>query len=200
MIRIKIEKLKSWVEKWADTPHAMFALCVLAFAESSFFPIPPDVLLIAILLSNNNRAKWWRYATVCTVASVLGGLFGYFIGYAFFEGVGKQIIHFYKLDDLIAIVGQKYEEHAFFAVFAAGFTPIPYKVFTIAAGFFQISVLPFVVASILGRGGRFFLVAILLKYFGSSIKKFIYDYLNILSLIFVILVVLGFVALGTIFK
>lgn len=195
----KIEQLKNWIEHWADTPHAMFALFILAFVESSFFPIPPDVLLIAILIANNNHSKWWQYALICTVGSVLGGLFGYLIGYAFFASVGQQIVDFYKLNDLVAIVGEKYEANAFLAVFIAGFTPIPYKVFTIAAGFFQISIVPFIAASILGRGGRFFLVAFLLKLFGPRVKKFIYEYLNILSLIFVALIVLGFLAVGKVF-
>src|SRR3989344_2801672 len=151
-------KLYDWTLKWSKTKYANLSLFFLAFAESSFFPIPHDVLLIAMTVAN--RFKWWIFATITTAGSVLGGIFGYYIGVAFFETVGKTIIEFYHLQEFVGIVGDKYSENSFLAVFTAAFTPIPYKVFTISGGVFRIPLQDLIIASILGRGGRFFMVAI----------------------------------------
>lgn len=183
-------RLYDWTLKWSKTKYAKLSLFLLAFIESSFFPIPPDVLLIAMTVSN--RFKWWIFASITTVGSVLGGIFGYYIGVAFFETVGKTIINFYHLGDLVEIVGNKYEQNSFLAVFTAAFTPIPYKVFTIAGGVFKISLQDLIIASILGRGGRFFLVAAALRIFGKKISNIIEKYFDILSLIFMTLIIIGF--------
>lgn len=188
-----LRRLKAWVEGYADKPHAEWALFAIAFMESSFFPIPPDVLLIAMAVIV--PAKAFRYALVCTAGSVLGGIFGYFIGWAFFETIGQPILQFYGAMGHYETVRQLYGEHAFWAIFTAAFTPIPYKVFTIAAGTFEISLATLVAASMLGRAGRFFIVAALFYFFGAPIKKFIDKYFEILTVVFLVLLVGGFVVI-----
>ncbi len=188
-----LRKLYDWVVSWGHTKYGTIALFVVAFVESSFFPIPPDVLIICLCVANSNKAFW--YATVSTIGSVLGGLFGYFIGYAFYETVAKTIIAAFHYDAFFEAVGQSFQDNAFLAIFGAGLTPIPYKVFTIAAGFWKIDLITFTVASILGRASRFFLVAGLLYFFGKRISTFIDRYFNILSLAVFVLVVAGFVIL-----
>jgi membrane protein YqaA with SNARE-associated domain len=187
-------RLYDWVLHWADTPYGTPALGVLAFAESSFFPVPPDPLLMALSLSKPRRALF--YAAVCSACSIVGGLFGYFIGYAlwnivgdfFFDNLG--LIGFTR--DNFDVVQEKYEANAFLAIFAAGFTPIPYKVFTVAAGVFSISLGPFFLASVLSRSARFFTVAGLIFLFGPSIKRLIDKYFNLLTILFFVLLVGGF--------
>jgi len=188
-----LRRLKAWVEGYADKPHAEWALFAIAFMESSFFPIPPDVLLIAMAVIVPTKA--FRYALICTTGSVLGGIFGYFIGWAFFETIGQPILQFYGAMGHYETVRQLYSEHAFWAIFTAAFTPIPYKVFTIAAGTFEISLATLVAASLLGRAGRFFIVAALFYFFGAPIKKFIDKYFEILTVIFLVLLVGGFVVI-----
>ena len=186
-------RLKYWVEGYAGKPHAQWALFWIAFAESSFFPIPPDILLIAMAVSV--PAKALRYALICSVGSVLGGLFGYLIGWAFFESAGQPILEFYGAMGHYARVQQLYEQHAFWSILAAAFTPIPYKVFTIAAGAFEIPLTTLASASILGRSGRFFLVAGLFYIFGAPIKKFIDKYFEILTVVFLALLIGGFLVI-----
>ncbi len=188
-----LRRLKAWVEGYAEKPHAQWALFFIAFAESSFFPIPPDVLLIAMAVIVPKKA--FRYAAICSAGSVLGGVFGYFIGWAFFEAAGEPILRLYGAMGQYENVKQLYDEHAFWAILAAGFTPIPYKVFTIAAGAFNVSLATLVIASIIGRSSRFFLVAGLFYFFGAPIKKFIDKYFEILTLIFVVLLIAGFVVI-----
>lgn len=188
-----MRKMYDWVLHWAKTPYGMTALFALAFAESSFFPIPPDVLLIALCLSVPLKA--FRFALVCTIASTLGGMFGYFLGAEFYELIGKPIISFYHLTDKYEYVAGLYNRYNAIAVAIAGFTPIPYKLFTILAGVCQINFPIFVTASILSRGARFFIVATLIWKFGESIKVFIDKYFNLLTIIFGVLLVGGFVAL-----
>jgi membrane protein YqaA with SNARE-associated domain len=159
--------LYTWTIHWAKTPQAPFALFGIAFIESSFFPIPPDVLLIAMVVAT--RKKWLRNAAICTIGSVLGALFGYFIGWGLYKTIGKVIVNTYHLQPAMDLVGRKYAENAFLTVFTAAFTPIPYKVITIAAGLFHISILTLIIASIIGRAGRFFLVAGALRIFGDKI-------------------------------
>ncbi|HLE31379.1 MAG TPA: YqaA family protein [Bacteroidota bacterium] len=183
--------LKAWVEGFAEKPGAGWALFVIAFAESSFFPIPPDVLLIALAISV--PAKSFRYALVCSVGSVLGGMFGYLIGLEFYDLVGRKIIEFYSLQEQYAAVKILYDQNAFLAIAIAGFTPIPYKVFTIAAGAFQVSFATLVYASTVSRPARFCLVAALFFFFGARIKPLIDKYFEALTLAFVILLVAGFV-------
>jgi len=190
-IRDFLFSLKLWVENFADKPYAGIALFIIAFAESSFFPIPPDVLLIAIAL-----LKPWlsfRYALICSIGSVLGGMFGYLIGFQFYELIGKKIIEFYHLQQQYDAVKIMYDKNAFVAIAIAGFTPIPYKVFTIAAGAFQVSFPTLVIASALSRPARFFLVGGLIYFFGPRVKTFIDKYFDWLTIAFVILLILGFV-------
>ncbi len=186
-----LKRLYDWVMGWAESPYGTPALFLIALAESSFFPIPPDVLLMALAISAPKRAFF--YAAVCLGGSVVGGMIGYLIGLEFYEMVGRRIIDFYGVTEQFEYVGRQYQENAFAAITIAGFTPIPYKVFTIAAGVFQISFATLVSASLLGRSGRFFLVGGLIRVFGPTIKAFIDRYLNILSVVFVVLLVLGFV-------
>jgi membrane protein YqaA with SNARE-associated domain len=192
-ISVWLRRLKAWVEAFAQKPGADWSLFVIAFIESSFFPIPPDVLLIALAISMPRKA--FRYALVCSVGSVLGGMAGYLIGYEFYELLGRPIIAFYGLEEAYRKVQQLYQENAFAAVAIAGFTPIPYKVFTIAAGAFQISFTTFAAASAVSRPARFFLVAALFYWFGPPIKNFIDKYLEALSFALVVLFVLGFLAI-----
>lgn len=188
-----MHKLYNWTLKWGKTKYAQVSLFLLAFAESSFFPVPPDVLLIAMTMAN--RFKWWWYASISTLGSVLGGILGYYIGLALFETIGKEIIELYHLGKYFDIVQLKYEENAFLAVFTAAFTPIPYKVFTIAGGLFHISLSSLILASIFGRAGRFFLVALALRVFGQKISDTIEKYFDIFSLLFIALLIGGFLVL-----
>jgi membrane protein YqaA with SNARE-associated domain len=188
-----LRRVKRWVEGFAERPGATWSLFILAFIESSFFPIPPDVLLIALAVSV--PAKAFRYALVCSLGSVLGGMAGYLIGYEFYGLLGRPIIEFYGLEEQYLKVQALYQENAFAAIAVAGFTPIPYKVFTIAAGAFQVSFATLVYASALSRPARFFLVAGLFFFFGPEIKAFIDKYFEWLSVAFVVLLVLGFLVI-----
>lgn len=192
-----LRKLYDWVLHWAETPYAVPALFALAFAESSFFPVPPDVLLIALAISIPRKALY--YALICAIGSVLGGMLGYLIGYQFMETVGNRIIEFYGVTNQWSYVGELYKQYAAWAVGIAGFTPIPYKVFTIAGGAFQIDFLIFVLASAVSRSARFFLVAALIYFFGPPIRAFIDKYFNTLAIVFVVLLVGGFVLIKYVF-
>ena len=197
--RNPMRRLYDWVLHWAETPYATPALFILAFAESSFFPVPPDVLLIALALSLPTKA--FRYALICSIGSVLGGTFGYCIGAFLREPVAQPFIHFMGWDSLYAQVSQYYAEYGFWIVFTAGFTPIPYKIFTITAAMTDppIRFDLFLLASIVGRSGRFFLVAALIRIFGPSIRQFIERYFNLSCLAFAILLIGGFVVIKYVF-
>lgn len=186
-----IRKLYDWVLSWADTKYGVPALAVVSFMESSFFPVPPDPLLMALSLGKPKRAFW--YAAVCSVASVLGGVLGYFIGWALWELMSGFFFTYVFSPDVFIFVSERYEENAFIAILGAALTPIPYKVFTVAAGVFQISLLTLIVASAIGRSARFFIEAGLIYYFGDSIKSFIDRYFNLLVMLFFILLILGFI-------
>jgi len=191
--RQKIRQLYKWVVSWAETKHAVKALAGLSFAESSFFPLPPDPLLIAVTTVKPH--KYLRFATICTVASILGGIFGYLIGLGLFESIGARIIDTYHLQSEFQALGLRYEANAFLAVLTAALTPLPYKLITISAGVFKVNFLAFLAASIIGRGCRFFLVATLMHHFGKRYKDKIEKYIDLLSLLFVALVALGITAL-----
>lgn len=188
-----IRRLYDWTLSWADRPGGVWALFALAFMESSFFPIPPDVLLMALSLGRPNRALW--FAAVTMVGSVLGGIAGYYIGLGLFEQLGRPVLEWYGAMDKFENVGQLYRENLLLALGTAGFTPIPYKVFTIAGGAFQVPFLPFVLISAVSRGLRFFLVAGLIRFFGPPIKTFIDRYFNLLTIVFVVVLVAGFAAI-----
>lgn len=189
--------LYDWTMRMAASKRAPWALAAVSFAESSFFPIPPDIMLIPMVLSDRRKA-WW-YATVATVASVIGGILGYAIGYYFFEAVGLPILKFYgrehALDSFMAFV----QEYGVEAVIIKGATPIPYKVVTIAAGVGQMNLWAFLGASIVARAMRFYLVAGLLYFFGEPIRAFIEKRLGLVMTTFVVLLVGGFVAVKYIF-
>jgi membrane protein YqaA with SNARE-associated domain len=186
-----IKKLYDWVLHWAETPYAVPALFLLAFTESSFFPVPPDVLLITLALSIPRKAL--KYALICTIGSILGGMAGYLIGYQLMDVIGIPILDFYGAMEKYEYIQFLYRKYDAWAVGIAGFTPIPYKVFTIAAGAFKINFPVFVLASIAGRAGRFFLVAGIIYFFGPSIKNFIERYFNLLTFVFLALLILGFI-------
>jgi membrane protein YqaA with SNARE-associated domain len=191
-------KMYDWTIHWSKTKNAPYALFGIAFIESSFFPIPPDVLLIAMVVAQ--RKKWLINAAICTAGSVLGALLGYFIGRGLFETVGKLIVDTYHLEAVVAMIGRKYQENAFLTVFTAAFTPIPYKAITITAGLFKISLPILIIASIIGRAGRFFLVAGSLRIFGEKIHNSIEKYFDIFSIVFIILLAGGFLLLKYAFK
>jgi len=192
-----LRRLYDWVLHWADTPYGTPALLILAFAESSFFPVPPDVLLIALSLSIPKKA--FRYALICAIGSVLGGMLGYAIGHFGYEAVGKPIIDFYNGHAVMEKIEMQYERYGFWGVLIAAVTPIPYKVFTISSGFFRFDFWTFLFASVIGRSLRFFAVAGLIYLFGPPIKSFIDKYFNILSIVFVILLIGGFILLRYVF-
>jgi len=186
-----VRRFYDWVLGWAHTPYGTPALFVLAFAESSFFPVPPDVLLIALALSIPARSLY--FAAIASVGSVLGGILGYGIGLYFMQFIGAHIINLYGLGDKFAYIQGLYRHYDAWAVAIAGFTPIPYKVFTITAGAFRINFFVFVAASAISRSARFFIIALLIRRYGKPIRVFIERYFNILTLIFVVLLIAGFV-------
>lgn len=186
-----LRRLYDWVLHWAETPYGSWALFLLAFAESSFFPVPPDVLLIALAISI--PAKAFRYALICSLGSLLGGVAGYVIGYQFMDLVGFRIVDFYGFAEQYHAVGNLYNRYNAWAVGIAGFTPIPYKVFTISAGAFKINFVIFLIASAISRSARFFLVGWLIYKFGPGIRMFIDRYFNILAFVFVALLIGGFI-------
>ncbi len=172
--------------QWARHPHARVYLAGLSFAESSFFPIPPDVMLAPMALAKPHRA--WQLALITTVASVLGGVLGYAIGLFAFEYIHpwiQTVGYEHKFDQ----VQVWFEEWGVLAIFIAGFSPIPYKVFTISAGLFSMAFLPFVLASTVGRGARFFLVAALMRWGGERMEKALHEYVDRIGWVIIILVV-----------
>lgn len=187
------KRLKDWVLKWAHSVHSQTALFALAFAESSFFPVPPDLLLIAILAAGARR--WIYYAWLTLTGSILGGIFGYLIGWGFYEVLGHKIVEFYNLQETINSIGIKFSDNAFLVVFTAAFTPIPYKLITISAGLFKVSFWQFILASFVGRGVRFFIIAFFMRLFGKNISSVIYKYFNLVSLVIITLIIAGFAAI-----
>jgi len=188
-----LRRLYDWTMDLAGHRHALLALAVISFAESSVFPIPPDVLLIPMILAARERA--WLIAGVCTLASVVGGVFGYAIGALLFDTLGQPIVEFYGYLDRYQEFQAGYEEWGAWIVAGAGFTPFPYKVITITSGVMQLDFAVFMIASIASRGARFFLLAALLWYFGPPIRSFIERYLAQLTILFFVLLFGGFVAL-----
>ena len=166
-----LRRFYDWMIKYATHPHANWVLSLVAFTESSFFPLPPDPLYMAMLMANRNRV--WRLAMLCTVSSVLGGLLGYYIGYTLFETMGEWIIHTYKLEDSFGRLRAGFQEWGFWLVALKGLTPVPYKIVTIASGVAHLNLLTFAMASLIARGFRFFLLAGLFWYYGPPIKDYI---------------------------
>ena len=197
-----IRRLYDWVLSWAETPYGGPALFILALAESSFFPVPPDVLLIALAVSVQKKA--FKYALIATIGSAVGGMLGYLIGYKLWYTGAGDFTAFANLffnyipgftHEAFDKVCRMYDQNAFLAVFSAGFTPIPYKIFTITAGISKINFVMFIIASIISRGLRFFIVAGIIYKFGKPITAWIDKYFNLLAIIFTILLIGGFVVI-----
>lgn len=185
-----IKRLYDWTMGLANTPHALWALAVVAFLESSVFPIPPDVLMIPMIIARPSRA--FVIAGVALVASVLGGMFGYYIGWGMFETVGRPVLEFYGKDAYFDEFATRYNEWGAWAVLIAGVTPFPYKVITILSGATGLNFGVFMVASVIARGLRFFIVASLLWKFGAPIRDFIERRLGLMFTLFCILLLGGF--------
>ncbi len=193
-----IKKLYEWMLSWGSSKYGWVALFAFAFAESSFFPIPPDVLLIALCLGAPSRSFF--YATICTVGSIFGAIAGYSLGYFLWQnGAGEYtaLAHLFY-DNVFSMesfirVEELYATYNFWIVFTAGFTPIPYKIITISAGLFNIDFVMFLVASVVARSARFFLVAGLIWRFGKPIKGFIDKYFNLLAVLFTVVLIGSFV-------
>jgi membrane protein YqaA with SNARE-associated domain len=192
-----LKALYDWTMRLAAHRQAKWALAGVSFVESSVFPIPPDVMLIPMVLAQ--RARAWLIATICTVASVLGGLAGYAIGYLAFETVGRPVLAFYGYADPFAAFQARFNEWGFWWVAFAGLTPFPFKVITIASGVTALNLPIFILASVVSRGLRFFAVAALLWRFGEPIRDFIEKRLNLLFTLFMVLLIGGFVAVKFLF-
>ena len=192
-----MRRMYDWMMAQARSPGAPHALFWVSFIESSFFPIPPDVMLIPMVIAN--RLKAWFYATVATVGSVIGGVFGYAIGYFFFEQIGRPILEFYGKAESFGEFTSWFNEWGVWILIIKGMTPFPYKVLTITAGVTHMPVIEFMVASVIARAMRFYLVAGLLYFFGEPIREFIEKRLSLVTTVFVVLLVLGFVAIKYVF-
>jgi len=188
-----LRRLYDWVMDLSAHPRAVWGLAGVSFIESSVFPIPPDIMLIPMVLAE--RAKAWFYAGVATVSSVLGGLLGYAIGFFLFELIGRPILNLYGYGEAFTDFAARYNEWGAWIVFIAGVTPFPYKVITIASGTTQLNILVFILASIASRGLRFYVEAALLYWFGPPIRDFIERRLGLVFTVFVVSLVGGFVAI-----
>ena len=187
-----MRKIYDWMMRQASGPGAPYALGAVSFAESSFFPIPPDVMLIPMVLAN--RAKAWWFASLATITSVLGGVAGYAIGFYLLDAIGKPVLQFYGLSDRLVQFKQLFQDYGVEILLIKGMTPIPYKLLTISAGWAGMNLAAFVGASIAARAVRFFLVAGLLYFFGEPVRVFIEKRLTLVTTLFVVALVGGFVA------
>lgn len=187
-----IRRLYDWTIELARTPYALWALFVVAFAESSVFPIPPDVIMIPMIIARPSRA--FLIAFIALVGSVLGGAFGYYIGSALFETVGQPVLEFYGKDAYFDDFATRYNEWGAWAVLTAGVTPFPYKVITILSGATELNFAVFMISSVVARGLRFFIVAALLWKFGAPIRDFIEKRLGLMFALFILLLLGGFAA------
>lgn len=184
-----LKSLYHWTLLQAEKPRALGVLFAMSFSESSFFPIPPDTLLAPIVLAR--RAWWWLAASICTLGSVLGGIFGYVIGKFAFDAIGRPLLALLGKEDSISTFEQTFNAFSWQIVFLAGFTPVPYKVFTIASGAFDVALGVFIIASIVSRGGRFFLVAGIVALLGPVAKPLIEKYFGWFTLVSGLVVVAG---------
>lgn len=184
------KKIYQWMVDMASSRNAMWALALVAFVESSFFPIPPDIMLIPMIVATPKKA--WKIALVATAASVIGGYFGYLIGYFGYDLIARPLLEFYGYLEKFEQFSRYYNEYGAWIVLGAGITPFPYKVITIASGVVGMNIWVFGVASVVARGLRFFIIAGLLRFFGEPIKKIIEKHFGLLSIIFFILLVGGF--------
>ena len=185
-----LRSLYNWTLKKAEHKYSSWVLSIVSFAESSFFPIPPDVLLIPMIIAK--RTKAWTYAFICTLSSVFGGVVGYAIGFFLFNSIGTLIVEFYHLTNSFNTFENYYKEYGMLIVLGAGFTPFPFKFITIASGVFSLNIFLFIFTAFIARGFRFYLLAILLFIFGEKIKFLIDKYFNILAVLFFILLIGSF--------
>ena len=185
-----LRSLYNWTLKKAEHKYSSWILSIVSFSESSFFPIPPDVLLIPMIIAK--RTKAWTYALICTLSSVIGGVAGYAIGFFLFNSIGILIVEFYHLSNSFNIFENYYKEYGILIVLGAGFTPFPFKFITIASGVFSLNIFLFILTAFIARGLRFYLLACLLFIFGEKIKILIDKYFNILAVLFFILLVGSF--------
>jgi len=183
-----------WVLRMAHHRHALRSLAAVSFAESSFFPIPPDVMMVPMVLARREQA--YLIATVCTVASVIGGIFGYFIGYYLMESIGQWLIQLYHMESKIETLRHGYEQYGAAIILLKGLTPIPFKLVTIASGLFHFNFALFVILATITRGARFFIIAALLKRYGEPVQAFIEKRLNLFAWLFLALLVGGFAAVA----
>ncbi|MFT8675532.1 MAG: YqaA family protein [Acetobacter sp.] len=188
-----LNRLYDRVMRHAASPHAAWWLAALAFSEASFFPLPPETLLVPMVLANRDKA--WRYAAICTVASVAGGLLGWLIGAVLLDAVARPIVHLYHAEHTLAALQEKFRQWGVWIILIKGLTPIPYKFVTIASGMAHFAIAPFMLASLVTRGVRFFLVATLLWRFGAPIERFLERRLPLITGAFAVLLVGGFLAL-----
>ena len=187
-----LRRLYHWVLRWSDHRHNTKALGVIAFTEASFFPIPPDPLLMTMGASKPKKAL--HYALITTLSSVAGGLFGYLVGFLFWEATQGLFYQFVFSEEMFMLVVEKFKENTFFSIFLASFTPIPFKVFTVAGGVASVPLVPFILASLLGRGLRFAIVGGLIYFFGKPIMGFVERHFENLTILFSILLVGGFLS------
>lgn len=185
-----VKKTYDWIMNWASTPYALYALALLSFTESFFFPIPPDILLIAIAFSKPKHS--FLYAGICSLSSVAGGIVGYFIGYFLFESIGKLIFDLYGGINGFETVKEYYNSKGAWMVLIGGFTPVPYKLITIASGVFLLDFKIFLICSIISRSARFFLESLLIFYFGEKIRLLLEKYFNLFTIFLFVTVILGF--------
>jgi len=186
-----LKRIYDWCVDAADKPYALWVLAAVSFAESSFFPVPPDVMLAPMSLAQPKRA--WVFAGVCTIASVLGGIFGYAIGALLYDSVGHWVIEFYHMGDKVEAFREGYARWGALIILIKGVTPIPYKLVTITSGFAGYNLVLFVLLSIITRGARFFLAAILFNRYGDRIRARVEEHLGLAVAILFAVLVLGFV-------
>ena len=186
-----LQRIYNRCMEWIQTPAGIWVLFIIAVAESSFFPIPPDVFLIALCIAVPKKSL--KYAAICAAGSVIGGALGYGLGLAFMDTLGQRILDLYGLAEKYNVVQGLYQQYDAWAVAAAGFTPLPYKLFTITAGAFKINFPTFMLVSLAARSARFFLIAALIYKFGAPVQYFINKYFNILTIVFLVLLIGGFV-------
>ena len=191
-----IKAVYNWTIKLSATRYALWALAIVAFAESSFFPIPPDILLIPLIIAKPRNA--YLIALIAMIASVLGGGLGYYIGLKLYETIGIIIINFYHAQQIFLEFQAQFNKYGAAAVLFAGVTPFPYKIITISSGIAGMPIYQFFIFSIIARGARFFIIAILLRLYGEPIRNFIEQHLNLLFIAFIVLLVVGFLLIKVI--
>lgn len=184
------DRVRLWMNKHAEGKHAQFWLAVVSFLEAFILPLPPSMFMLT-MVALGKRHRWIYLATITTITSILGGIFGYLIGGFLYDTLGLWIIDLYNLSDEIAAVGVQFSNNAFLTIFLAAFTPIPYKAFTLGAGFFSINIFTFITASIVGRGLRYFAIGLFGKLFGEHVSKSIFQYMGLTFVLSILVLVIA---------